>query len=160
MHRTKRGLIGIWTMKSIRGVTGQTANHEHEWTVAEIKGILRNLRKTKATERHSAEEILAWRKRKIDNWAKRRMKDIEESTKKQQEHKAALQRFNKKWKIFKPKHREQSTEENTTTTDDKTEKIDDGQRVLSPVHNHTFIHLRGVRADVLLDGVLPCSGFG
>ena len=111
----------------------------------------------------------------IDNWVKRRTKDIEESTKKQQEHKAALQRFNKKWKIFKPKHRDQykdnekktddkekhettnedldhseesreettdgngacrtmdtkskqSTEENKTTTDDETDKIDDGQK--------------------------------
>ena len=54
----------------------------------EKKDILRNLRKTKSTERHSAEEILTWWKRKIDNWAKRRMKDIEKGQKKQQEDQA------------------------------------------------------------------------
>ena len=91
---------------------------QHKWTMTEVKDILRNLRKTKAIERHSAEEILTWRKRKIDNWAKRRMKDIEESTKKQQERKAALQRFNKKWNIFQPKHRDQH-EDSAGKTDDK-----------------------------------------
>ena len=91
---------------------------QHKWTMTEVKDILRNLRKTKAIERHSAEEILTWRKRKIDNWAKRRMKDIEESTKKQQERKAALQRFNKKWNIFQPQHRDQY-EDSAGTTDDK-----------------------------------------
>ena len=91
---------------------------QHKWTITEVKDILRNLRKTKAIERHSAEEILTWRKRKIDNWAKRRTKDIEESTKKQQERKAALQGFNKKWNIFQPKHRDQY-EDSTGKTDDK-----------------------------------------
>ena len=46
------------------------------------------------------------------------MKDIEESTKKQQERKAALQRFNKKWNIFQPKHRDQH-DDSAGKTDDK-----------------------------------------
>ena len=43
------------------------------------------------------------------------MKDIEESTSKQQEHKAALQRFNKKWNLFKPKHRNQDNDKEKET---------------------------------------------
>ena len=48
------------------------------------------------------------------------MKDIEESTKKQQEDKAALQRFNKKWKIFKPKHQDQGKDSERETEDIET----------------------------------------
>ena len=111
----KQGLYEMW---KVRNDIKHEKQAQHKWTITEVKGILRNLRKTKAIERHSAEEILTWRKRKIDNWAKRRMKDIEESTKKQQERKAALQRFNKKWNIFQPKHRDQH-DDSAGQTDDK-----------------------------------------
>ena len=47
------------------------------------------------------------------------MKDIEESTKKRQEDKAALQRFNKKWKIFKPKHQDQDKDNKRETEDNE-----------------------------------------
>ena len=60
---------------------------------------------------------MAWRKRKIDSWAKRRMKDIEKGTKKQQEDKAALQRFNEKWKLFKPQHQDQEKDDERETED-------------------------------------------
>ena len=72
-------------MWKVRNDIKHEEHAKHKWTIVEIKDILRNLRKTNTTERYSAEEILTWRKRKIDSWAKRRMKDIEESTKKQQE---------------------------------------------------------------------------
>ena len=112
----KQGLYEMWKVRNDIKYEGQA---KHKWTIAEINDILRNLRKTKATERHNAEEILTWRKRKIDNWAKRRMKDIEESTKKQQEDKAALQRFNEKWKIFKPKHQDQGKDSERETEDNE-----------------------------------------
>ena len=111
----KQGLYEMW---KVRNDIKHEKQAQHKWTMTEVKDILRNLRKTKAIERHSAEEILTWQKRKIDNWAKRRMKDIEESTKEQQERMAALQRFNKKWNIFQPKHRDQH-DESAEQTDDK-----------------------------------------
>ena len=107
----------MWKVRNDAKHGGQA---KHKWTIAEINDILRNLKKTKATERHNAEEILTWRKRKIDHWVKRRMKDIEESTKKQQENKAALQRFNEKWKIFKPKHQDQGKDSERETRDNET----------------------------------------
>ena len=110
----KQGLYEMW---KVRNDIKHEEHAKHKWTMVEIKDILRNLRKTNTTERHSAEEILAWRKRKIDSWAKRRMKDIEKGTKKQQEDKAALQRFNEKWKLFKPQHQDQEKEDERETED-------------------------------------------
>ena len=45
------------------------------------------------------------------------MKDIEKGTKKQQEDKAALQRFNEKWKLFKPQHQDQEKDDERETED-------------------------------------------
>ena len=54
------------------------------------------------------EEILTWRKRKIDSWAKRRQTDIEQGKKKQQEDREAMRRFRTKWKLFPPHEQEQT----------------------------------------------------
>ena len=110
----KQGLYEMW---KVRNDIKHEEHAKHKWTIVEIKDILRNLRKTNTTERYSAEEILTWRKRKIDSWAKRRMKDIEKGTKKQQEDKAALQRFNEKWKLFKPQHQDQEKDDEKETED-------------------------------------------
>ena len=67
----------MWKVRNYNKHKEQT---KYKWTMTEIKDILWNLRKTKATERHNAEEIITWRKRKIDSWAKRRLKDIERKT--------------------------------------------------------------------------------
>ena len=113
-------------MWKVRNDIKHEEHAKHKWTIVEIKDILRNLRKTNTTERYSAEEILTWRKRKIDSWAKRRMKDIEKGTKKQQEDKAALQRFNEKWKIFKPNHQDQGKDSERETEDNEAHETKSG----------------------------------
>ena len=53
-------------------------------------------------------EILTWRKRKIDSWAKRRQKDIEQGIKKQKEDREALHRFRTKWNLILPNQQDQT----------------------------------------------------
>ena len=52
--------------------------------------------------RMEVEEILTWRKRKIDSWAKRRQGDIEQGKKKQKEDREEMNRFRKKWNLSQP----------------------------------------------------------
>ena len=67
----KQGLYKMW---KIRNEIKHEERVKHKWTKKEIEDILRQLKKSRAIERHSVEEILTWRKRKIDSWAKRRQR--------------------------------------------------------------------------------------
>ena len=101
----KQGLYKMW---KIRNEIKHEERVKHKWTKKEIEDILRQLKKSRATERHSVEEILTWRKRKIDSWAKRRQKDIEQGIKKQKEDREALHRFRTKWNLIIPNQRDQT----------------------------------------------------
>ena len=101
-------------MWKIRNEIKHEERVKHKWTKKEIEDILRQLKKSRATERHSVEEILTWRKRKIDSWAKRRQKDIEQGIKKQKEDREALHRFRKKWNLIIPNQQDQTKHKSST----------------------------------------------
>ena len=112
----KQGLYEMW---KVRNEIKHEERVKHKWTKKEIEGILRQLKKTRAIERHSVEEILTWRKRKIDEWAKRRQSDIKQGKKKQQDDREAMHRFRTRWNLFQPnqldqtKHKQKASEPTT-----------------------------------------------
>ena len=72
------------------------------WTDENIKQVVEDYEKhTGQTEKFSLREIGAWRQRKINKWATLRKQATQTAITRHERNKAALRKFNDKWKLFK-----------------------------------------------------------